>query len=44
MTNMTLTVHHAELMTALQATLKRKVAALENDNWIFEAEQPSHDA
>ncbi|KAG8532041.1 uncharacterized protein KY384_003678 [Bacidia gigantensis] len=32
-----------KLLAAVQATLKRKVASLDDDNWIFEAEQPSQD-
>ncbi|KAL9129858.1 MAG: hypothetical protein Q9217_001813 [Psora testacea] len=31
----------AELMSAVQANLKRKVASLDDDNWMFEAEQPT---
>ncbi|KAL2045420.1 hypothetical protein ABVK25_012105 [Lepraria finkii] len=29
----------AELLTAVQASLRRKVASLDDDNWMFEAEQ-----
>ncbi|KAL2039184.1 hypothetical protein N7G274_008233 [Stereocaulon virgatum] len=29
----------AELMVAVQASLRRKVASLDDDNWMFEAEQ-----
>ncbi|MCJ1485186.1 hypothetical protein MMC06_005360 [Schaereria dolodes] len=29
----------AELLAAVKASLRRKVASLEDDNWIFEAEQ-----
>lgn len=28
-----------ELMAAVQASLRRKVASLDDDNWMFEAEQ-----
>ncbi len=33
-----------ELMAAVQANLKRKVATLEEDNWMFEAEKAAPDA
>ena len=29
----------SELLAAVKASLRRKVASLEDDNWIFEAEQ-----
>ncbi|KAL9104424.1 MAG: hypothetical protein Q9163_000630 [Psora crenata] len=32
-----------ELMSAVQANLKRNVASLADDNWIFEADQPKDD-
>ncbi|KAK3169518.1 hypothetical protein OEA41_008902 [Lepraria neglecta] len=32
----------AELLTAVQASLRRKVASLDDDNWMFEAEQQTH--
>lgn len=28
-----------ELLSAVQASLRRKVAALDGDNWMFEAEE-----
>ncbi|KAL9633041.1 MAG: hypothetical protein Q9164_004939 [Protoblastenia rupestris] len=34
----------AELMSAVQANLRRKVASLDDDNWMFEAERPMQDA
>ncbi|MCJ1276915.1 hypothetical protein MMC21_004722 [Puttea exsequens] len=33
----------AELMNAVQANLRRKVASLNEDNWMFEAEQDKQD-
>ncbi|KAL8972836.1 MAG: hypothetical protein Q9183_000311 [Haloplaca sp. 2 TL-2023] len=32
----------AEILNAVQASLRRKVAALDEDNWMFEAEDPKH--
>ena len=31
-------------MSAVQANLRRKVASLDDDNWMFEAERPMQDA
>ncbi|KAL8869620.1 MAG: hypothetical protein Q9174_004139 [Haloplaca sp. 1 TL-2023] len=32
----------AEVLSAVQASLRRKVASLDEDNWMFEAEDPKH--
>ena len=36
-------LRHAEWATLAHQSLKRRVASLADDNWMFEAERPMHD-